>query len=62
MAATTLATKVPPPPTESPAEKAINAIVAELERIERAEVKPSLIGIFGGALLLGAAYLIWRRR
>lgn len=49
-------------PVESPEQKAIRAIVSELTKIERAEVKPSVIGVVGGALLFGAAYLLWRRR
>jgi len=47
---------------DSSQKTAIEAILAELTKIERAEVKPSVIGVFGGALLFGAVYLLWRRR
>ncbi len=49
-------------PVESPEEKAVRAIVAELRKIERAEVKPSVIGVVGGAMFFGAVYFLWRRR
>ena len=47
---------------ESDLEKAVRAIVAELERQERAEVRLSVVGAIGLGLLGYAGYLIWRRR
>jgi hypothetical protein len=47
-------------PGQSSQKSAIEAIVAELEKIERAEVKPTVIGVLGATLFFGAAYLVWR--
>lgn len=46
----------------SPEQKAVLAIVAELKRQERAQVRPSVIGVLGLGLLGLVGYLAWRRR